>query len=123
MPVVQNTSHLTITIGEDQVTIDSNVAELAIIEPGIVKTVNPSWTMFGGTATFCNAITNPSDTETITNSLFSDTLDSSLSYVDGTFTVDGVTETPTISGQTVSYVIPTLAPGQTINICFRVLAA
>ena len=47
---------------------------------------------------------------------FSDTLPTGVTYVVGSFKVGSVTTTPTISGQTLTSTIPSIAPGATTDV-------
>ena len=124
MGVVYNTSNLDVDVGGQTQTVPSNQVQVAIVDLFVQKTVSNPWTIEGGTVDFCNAITNATALSdggmTIQNAIFRDVLEPRVEYVVDTFTVDGIQQTPTISGQTISYTIPTLDPEQTINICFTV---
>ena len=120
MAVVLNSSHLDVEVDGVTKTIDSNEVQVEVVNLSIVKSAASSWTIQGGTIHYCVAVTNESETETITDAVFRDVLADRLTYVEDSFTVDGDEETPVISGQTISYTIPTLEPEQTVNICFAV---
>jgi len=54
------------------------------------------------------------------DSVFKDNLSQGLTYINGSFTVNGTVETPTINGQEISYAL-TLVPNTVTMICFKVL--
>ena len=85
----------------------------------VTKTSDRTHTLIDGTITFCSAVRNDGNVD-IYNSIFRDVLDAKTTYVDGTFTVDGITQTPTFVGSEIQYQIPLLAINQTISICFQV---
>jgi len=120
MSKIDNTSSLDVDVCEESVTISSNTVDVEIVDLEIVKTVNCPWTVTGGTLRFCTAITNPSEDIDIEDALFHDTLNGRLTYVTGSFTVDGHPATPTVSGQSIEYVIPEIPAGETVTICFDV---
>lgn len=73
----------------------------------------------GDIITYKITIENENDTQ-IYNVEFSDTLDSGVEYVDGSFKVDNGTVTPEVDGQTIEYTIPTLNSSSTTKIEFDV---
>ena len=104
--------------GNDYVIDDIGLYQ--VVTPQIVKSPSCDWTLPGGTTEWLNTIFHPSQKD-IPDVLFYDILDANLVYVENSFTVDTVPVTPTIDGQTISYTIPLLEAGQTINICFKTL--
>jgi len=103
--------------GEDSTTIESNQERVEIVDLVIEKSANCSVAFVGGTVTYCVTVTNPSEYEF--SSTFRDLLDVRLSYVAGTFMVDGIPQTPVIAGQEISYPITIPANG-TVIVCFKV---
>lgn len=83
------------------------VTNLALA-PTIVKTVDLSIAKIGDIVTYTVVISNTSLVQ-LTNIPFVDILPAGCTYKEGTFTKDGVAATPTISGQTLSYTIPSIS--------------
>ena len=120
MATILNNATIDVLVDGEVKTIPSNDVEVEIISLSIVKSSSSTWTIEGGTIHYCVAVTNNDTMTTITDTVFRDDLDGRLTYVTDSFTVDNNPETPVISGQEISFTIPTLAPGQTVNICFTV---
>ncbi len=78
----------------------------------LVKSQNTPLVVSGGTITYTVVITNLALTP-VTNFNFLDTIPTGMSYKTGTFTVNGTSQSPTVTGQNLSYVITTLATGVT----------
>jgi len=117
---INNTSYLSIQTCDETITTPSNTASVEIIELEINKTSTCPWTIKGGTITYCTTITNPSASTDIYNAVFNDTLVDRLTYVDGSFTVDGVPVAPQVTGQLIEYTL-NIASEQTVVICFKAL--
>ena len=100
--------------GNDYVIDDIGLFEL--VTPSIVKTVIKSkrCEIF----TFCNMVTNPTNEEII-DSVFRDRLNVRLCYVKSSFRVNGEPQVPSITNNTIEYVIPSIGINQTIRICFK----
>lgn len=101
-------------------TFNGNVTQSApavtqlTLDPTITKTVDKSTASIGEILTYTVTIGNESEVP-ITSVTFSDTLPVGTNYVTGSFTVDGVSVTPSISGSTISYQIPSIeAAGNTV---------
>ena len=94
-------------------TFNGNVTQSApavtqlTLDPTITKTVDKPTASIGEILTYTVTIGNESEVP-ITNVTFSDTLPVGTSYVTGSFTVNGVSVTPSISGSTISYQIPSI---------------
>ena len=94
-------------------TFNGNVTQSApavtqlTLDPTIEKTVDKSTASIGEILTYTITIGNESEVP-ITNVTFTDTLPVGTNYVTGSFTVDGVSFTPSISGSTISYQIPSI---------------
>ena len=119
MSKITNTSELEVETCEDTATVTSNAADLEIIEITLEKTVSCGYSVPGGIVTYCTKITNPSEDITLTEAVFSDVLDSRLSYVAHSFTVNDVPENPTVNGQKIEYTIPEIAPETVVTICLK----
>lgn len=94
-------------------TFNGNVTQSApavtqlTLDPTITKTVDKPTASIGEILTYTITIGNESEVP-ITNITFSDTLPVGTSYVTGSFTVNGVSVTPSVSGSTISYQIPSI---------------
>ncbi|MCL2228809.1 MAG: hypothetical protein FWC00_03190 [Firmicutes bacterium] len=115
-----NKAELEIEGCEDAFVVESNQTEVDIVDITLTKTSGCHFAVVGGTISYCVKIENHSG-EIVPDALFKDVLSSRVSYVTGSFTVDGTHETPTISGNTISYEIPELHPSPSSTmICFKV---
>ena len=83
----------------------------------IEKKANCPVAFVGGTITYCVTVTNSSNYEF--PATFIDVLDTSLTFIAGTFTVDGIPQTPTISDQEIRYAF-TIPANDNVIICFKV---
>lgn len=101
-------------------TYNSNTATtLLLLPPTVVKVVDKAIASIGDTLTYTITITNLA-LQTMTNLPFSDTVPAGATYVDDSFTVNGTTVTPTISGDTLSYTVPSIAAAVPAIIQFQV---
>lgn len=101
--------------------IKSNtVTTLLLLAPTIVKAVDKATASIGDILTYTITITNPS-LSAIQNLPFTDTIPVGCTYRTESFKVNGVTVTPIIARDTLSYVIPTIAAGGSAVISFQVL--
>jgi len=117
---ISNRSGLNIDLCDDPMIVMSNEVEVSEIILTLQKTASCEYFITGGTITFCTKINNSSDIE-IDDIRWFDDLDPRLSYIADTFLVDGTAATPIIIDQELSYMIETIAPGQSMLICFKVL--
>lgn len=101
-------------------TIKSNTVEtLLTLAPTIVKAVDKLTANIGDTLSYTVTVTNISLTE-IKNIAFTDTIQAGATYIDSSFKVDGKVQTPTITGTTLAYTIPTIGPLASSVITFQV---
>lgn len=101
-------------------TITSNTATtLLLLAPTILKSVDKLTANIGDTLTYTITITNPS-LQAITNLPFSDTISAGATYVASSFTLNGTAATPTITGSTLTYTIPSIASLASAVITFQV---
>ncbi|MCL2675435.1 MAG: hypothetical protein FWE84_02435 [Firmicutes bacterium] len=119
MSIVENISQLDVEACEETVVIESNEVEVEIVDLTLTKTVSCEFTFPGGVLTFCTLIENESERE-IEDALFRDALDDRLTFIAGTFTVNGVPTTPVYENNTLEYLIPLISPESEIEICFDV---
>ncbi len=107
-----------ITFGGE--TIYSLPAEtLLLLAPLIVKTVDKPIANLEDVLTYTITISNVS-LSAITNLSFADPIPVGSTYVDGSFMVNGVTVTPVITADTLTYTIPSIAILGTCIIKFQV---
>ena len=89
-------------------TINSNTTEtLLLIAPTITKTVSSPTASIGDILTYTVTLTSLS-LLTISNLVFTDIIPAGASYVANSFTVNAVTATPVVTGNTLTYTIPTI---------------
>jgi uncharacterized repeat protein (TIGR01451 family) len=78
----------------------------------LVKTQSSDLVVSGGTITYTVIITNLS-LAALTDFNFLDTIPTGMTYINGSFEVNGTPETPNITGQDLSYQFTTLPIGVT----------
>lgn len=106
------------TVLGQTVTFESNEVTSELFDNAsvtLLKTQSSLLVVSGGKLTYTVTITNLSIAP-ITNFNFLDTIPVGLTYAPGTFTVGGVSQTPTVVGQDLSYTIASLPIGPTIVI-------
>lgn len=102
-------------------TINSNtVTTLLLLPPTIFKTVDKLSANIGDTLTYTVTIKNISMSP-ISDLPFLDALPDGASYVTDSFAVNGSPTTPAISGNTLSYTIPSIPASGTAIVTFQVL--
>ena len=120
MSTLENYSELNVETCDSEIaTTTSNTVEVDVVELSIEKSASCGWTVPGGVITFCSVIDNPSETD-LFDVLFKDELDPRFEYQDGSFEVDESPETPTITGNTIEFLITELKGGTSVKICFKV---
>lgn len=101
-------------------TVNSNtVSTLLLIAPTIIKTVDKLSANIGDTLTYTVTVSNIS-LSIINNLPFSDTLPAGCVYLADSFTVNGAKVSPTISGNTLTYTIPSIPVAGSVVIMFQV---
>ena len=102
-------------------TINSNtVSTLLLLAPTVLKAVDKLTADIGDTLTYTVTITNIS--LSAVNSLpFSDTLPAGCDYVADSFTVNGSKVTPAVTGNKITYTIPSIPAAGNAVITFQVL--
>jgi len=116
---VKNKAHIDVEGCDEVITFDSNEVESTYLNIEVKKSASCIWAVRGKNLTYCTDVTNMS-AKAVADAKFNDTLDLGLQYVDGSFTIDGVTAVPQIAGQQLSYTIPQINMNQTVKICFQV---
>ena len=107
MPVITNINN-TANVLYNGSTITSNSAETNILlNPTITKEVDKETASIGEVVTYTVTITNPSEVE-ISDIVFSDVLPAGVSYIDGSFEVNGSPVTPTVSNNTLTYSVTSI---------------
>lgn len=89
-----------------------------LLPPTILKTVSSALASIGDVLTYTVAVANLGLTA-MSSLPFTDVLPHGVTYVDGSFTLNGGTVTPTINGQTLTYTIASIAALGTATITFR----
>lgn len=100
-------------------TINSNtVSTVLLLAPTIVKAVDKLTASIGDTLTYTVTVTNVG-LNPLTNIPFTDTIPAGATFVTASFTVNGSAATPTLTGNTLTYTIPTIASLGTAVIQFQ----
>lgn len=107
-----------VTYGGNTITSTPAVTAL-LLAPTIVKLVDKAIASIGDTLTYTVTVTNLSATA-LTNLPFSDAVPAGATYVASSFKVNGTAATPTVTGSTLTYTIPTIAALGTAIITFQV---
>lgn len=101
-------------------TINSLPAEtLLLVLPTILKTVDAAIANIGDTLTYTVTITNLGLTS-MTNIPFTDVLPTGSEYVDNSFKLNGSTAAATLTDNTLTYTIPSIAPLGIVILTFQV---
>lgn len=101
-------------------TLTSNTVEtLLLLNPTLLKTVDKLTAYIGEVLTYTVVVTNPG-LSAISNLPFSDTLPAGCTFETGSFTVNGAAQTPTVTGNTLTYTIPSVGVLGTSTIQFQV---
>ena len=101
MPI-GNQTFLDLELCEEAVTVQSNQVETDIIDLTIVKSASCNVALVGGKICYKVTITNNSDVD-LEYIMFRDPLAPNLTYIEGSFEVDGTPQTPTIVGNELQY--------------------
>lgn len=108
------------SIIQDGVTTTSNtVSTIILLEPTIVKTVDKNFANRGEIVEYSITITNIS-LQDMTFLEFSDVLPEGCTYIADSFAIDGLPQTPTITGNTITHTIDAIGSESAITITFRV---
>ena len=91
-----------------------------LLDPTIEKTVDKSVATIGEILTYAVTIENVSEIP-ISNVTFSDDIPVGSNYVVGSFTVNGVTVTPTITESVLSYSISSIPASSSMVISFQAI--
>lgn len=119
MAIINKLSN-TASVTYDGSPIESNAAEtLLALPPTVTKAVDKATANVGDTLTYTVTVTNQS-LSALTDLPFTDTLPAGCSYVADSFTVGGTAATPTVTGNTLTYTIPSIAASAAASIQFRV---
>ena len=110
----------TANIVYDGVTVNSNtVSTLLLLPPTIIKAVDKLSAKIGDTLTYTVTVSNIS-LSALNNLPFTDTLPEGCSYVVDSFTVNGSKVSPTVSGNSIKYTIPSVPVAGSAVIIFPV---
>ena len=117
--LITNKSQIEIEACDETIVIESNEETVHKLKLEVIKTAGCKVTAVGHHISYCVTVKNESEVD-LYDLLFKDVLDDRTSYVDGSFRVNGSPATPTVVGQTITYVIPEIEDDETITICFKV---
>lgn len=99
--------------------VNSNtVSTLLLLAPTVLKAVDKLTASIGDTLTYTVTVTNTS-LSALTNLPFTDVLPAGSTFVSGSFTVNGAAATPTLTNNTLTYTIPSIAAVGTAVIQFQ----
>lgn len=102
-------------------TIESNNAVTQLIlDPSVTKSVDKPTASIGEVLTYSIGIENNSELE-MSNVVFSDNIPVGSNYITNSFTVNGTSVTPTVTGTTLSYNISSIPASSSANISFQVI--
>lgn len=100
--------------------INSNtVSTVLLLAPTVLKAVDKLTASIGDTLTYTVTITNVGLSQ-LTNLPFTDVLPNGSTFVAGSFTVNGSAATPTLTTNTLTYTIPSIAALGTASVQFQV---
>ena len=110
----------TANIVYDGVTVNSNtVSTLLLLPPTIIKAVDKLSAKIGDTLTYTVTVSNIS-LSALNNLPFTDTLPEGRSYGVDSVTVNGSKVSPTVSGNSIKYTIPSVPVAGSAVIIFQV---
>lgn len=119
MAVVNKLTNLA-SVVYDGNTIDSNPVETdLLLAPLITKAVDQNTASIGDVLTYTVTLTNDG-LVAITDLPLTDALPVGSTYVVDSFTVNGTPATPVLTGNTLTYTIPTLAPTADTVVAYQV---
>lgn len=100
--------------------VNSNtVSTVLLLAPTVLKAVDKLTASIGDTLTYTVTITNVGLSQ-LTNLPFTDVLPNGSTFVTGSFTVNGSAATPTLTTNTLTYTIPSIAALGTASVQFQV---
>lgn len=118
MPVITSLSN-TANVEYNGTSVASNAADtLLLLDPTISKTVDKATASVGEIVTYTVTISNPSEVS-MSNLAFTDSLPAGITYLAGSFEVNGSPATPTVSGNNLTYNIPAIGAGQSVVLTFQ----
>ncbi|MCL2580042.1 MAG: InlB B-repeat-containing protein [Oscillospiraceae bacterium] len=116
---ITNSAQIEIEACDETIVIESNEETVNKLRLVVIKTAGCKITAVGHHIDYCVSVKNESGVR-LYELLFKDILDPSTSYTAGSFRVNGTPATPTVAGQTITYLIPELEDDKEVVICFRV---
>jgi len=118
---ITNRAQIEIEACDETIVVESNEATVNKLRLTVVKNAGCNITAVGHHVDYWVRVINESGVD-VHDLLFKDVLDSHTSYVTGSFRVNGSPATPTVVGQTLTYLIPELGDDDDneVVICFRV---
>jgi len=121
VPIVKNQSELDFELCDGVETVTSNAATTGIVEITMNKVADCNMALLGGNICYTVTISNTSAAYRLSTT-FRDMLPDELQYVDGSFTVNGVQQTPDVDGQEITYTFELLVEDTVIKFCTKVIA-
>jgi len=102
-------------------TIESNnVTTQLELDPTVTKSVDKATAAIGEVLTYSIEIANISELA-MSNVVFSDSMPVGSNYITNSFTVNGTSATPTVTGSTLSYNIQNIPASSTATVSFQVI--
>ncbi|MCL2847063.1 MAG: hypothetical protein FWE38_05280 [Firmicutes bacterium] len=114
---IENQAELDVQFCGESLTVESNTVVANRLDVVMVKTQSCDYFMKGSIVTFCVEIKNNGNPLELPM-VFRDKLYGYVEYVDGSFTVDGVSKTPEFHGNELTYRFNTL--NKSMKLCFKV---
>ena len=113
---IDNTA--SVTYGGNPINSNS-VSTVLLLAPTLLKSVDKLTANIGDTLTYTVTVTNVG-LNALTNLPFTDVVPAGATFVTGSFNVNGTAATPTVTNNTLTYTIPSIASLGTANIQFQV---
>lgn len=118
MPVITSLSN-TANVEYNGTSVTSNAANtILLLDPTISKTVDKATASVGEVVTYTVTISNPSEVS-MSNLTFTDALPAGITYLAGSFEVNGSPATPIVSGNNLTYNIPAIGASQGVVLTFQ----
>ena len=118
MPVITSLRN-TASVEYNGAFVTSNAANtILLLDPAISKTVDKATASVGEVVTYTVTISNPSEVS-MSNLTFTDALPAGITYLAGSFEVNGSPTTPIVSGNNLTYNIPAIGAGQNVVLTFQ----
>lgn len=120
MAIINKLNNAAQVLYDDVPVLSNTVETLLALAPTLLKSVDKLTASIGDTLTYTVRITNLG-LEAISNLAFTDHLPNGCNYVPDSFTVNSTAATPTVTGNELTYTIPTIAPLGVAEVKFQVV--